>query len=83
MAANHATNYSYNSCSCCIINYFEISSTVVCYRHSKIQHFLVWVFVGDDDGDNEMIMKTKKNGLYGPFGPILTTLAAENGKTKK
>ena len=25
----------------------------------------------------------KKLGLYGPFGPILTTLAAENGKTKK
>ena len=24
-----------------------------------------------------------KNGLYGPFGPILTILAAENGKTKK
>ena len=24
-----------------------------------------------------------KNGLYGPFGTILTILAAENGKTKK
>ena len=24
----------------------------------------------------------RKNGLYGPFGPILTILAAENGKTK-
>ena len=23
MAANHATNYSYNNCSFCIINYFE------------------------------------------------------------
>ena len=42
----------------------------------------MWVFV-DDDGDNEMIMKKEKNGSYGPFGPILTILAAENGKTKK
>ena len=38
----------------------------------------------DDDDDNEMIMQTiNKNGSYGPFGPILTILAAENGKTKK
>ena len=29
MAANHATNYSYKNCSFCIINYFEISSTVI------------------------------------------------------
>ena len=27
--------------------------------------------------------KRKKNGLYGPLGPILTILAVENGKTKK
>ena len=56
MAANHATNYSYKSCSFCIINYFEISCSVICYRHPKIQHILVWAFVDDDDGDNEMIM---------------------------
>ena len=43
----------------------------------------MWVFVDDDDGDNEMIMKREKNRLYGPFGPILTILAAENGKTMK
>ena len=44
----------------------------------------MWVFVDDDDdGDNEMIMLTNKNVLYGPFGPILSILAAENGKTKK
>ena len=35
----------------------------------------------DDNGDNEMIMYTKKR-LYGPFGTILTILAAEKGKTK-
>ena len=29
MAANHATNCSYKSCSFCIINYFEISSIVI------------------------------------------------------
>ena len=29
MTANHATEYSYKSCSFCIINYFEISSTVI------------------------------------------------------
>ena len=27
--------------------------------------------------------RKKKPGLYGPFGPILSILAAENGKTKK
>ena len=43
----------------------------------------MWVFVDDDDGDNEMIMQTKKKpGLYGPFGPIVTILAAGKGKTK-
>ena len=29
MAANHATNYSYKNCSFYIIDYFEISSTVI------------------------------------------------------
>ena len=29
MAADYATNYSYKNCSFCIINYFEISSTVI------------------------------------------------------
>ena len=29
MAGNHATNYSYKICSCCIIDYFEISSIVI------------------------------------------------------
>ena len=43
----------------------------------------MWVFVYDDDDGDEMIMSTKKTGLYAPFGPILTILAAENGKTKK
>ena len=55
MAANHATNYSYKNCSFCIINYFEISSTVI---DTPKFLTLVWVFVddNDDDGDNEMIM---------------------------
>ena len=53
MAANHATNYSYKNCSFCIINYFEISSTVINTPNTKFL-ILVWVFV--DDGDNEMIM---------------------------
>ena len=57
MAANHATNYSYNNCSFCIINYFEISTTVIDTPKTKF-FTLVWVFVDDDDdvGDNEMIM---------------------------
>ena len=52
MAANHATNYSNKNCSFCIINYFEISSTVTDTPKFLI---LVRVFV-DDDGDNEMII---------------------------
>ena len=59
---------------------------VLLYSPQTTKFFLiVWVFVDDDDddGDNEMIMQTKKNGLYGPFGTILTILAAENSKTKK
>ena len=61
MAASHDTNYSYKNCSFCIINYFEISSTVIDTPKFLI---LVWVFVDDDDGDNEMIMYTKKNPDY-------------------
>ena len=38
MAANHATNYSYKNCSFCIINYFEISSTVIDTPKYKISH---------------------------------------------
>ena len=52
IAANHATNYSYKNCSFCIINYFEINSTVINTPKFLI---LVRVFV-DDDGDNEMII---------------------------
>ena len=56
MAANHATNYSNKNCSLCIINYVEISSTVIDIPNTKCL-ILVWVFVDDDDdGDNEMIM---------------------------
>ena len=48
---------------------------------------IVWVFV-DDMMMMMVIMKwlckrNKKNVLYGPFGPILTILGAENCKTKK
>ena len=53
MAANHATNYSYKNCSFCIINYFEISSTVL-LQTRKNTKFLI--LVDDDDGDYEMIM---------------------------
>ena len=38
MAANHATNYSYKNCSFCIINYFEISSTVIDTPKYKISN---------------------------------------------
>ena len=55
MAANHATNYSYKNCSFCIINYFEINSTVLDTPNYKCYH-PCWVFVDDDDGDNKMIM---------------------------
>ena len=53
-AANHATNYSYKNCSFWMINYFEISSTVIDTPKYKI-FILEWVFV-DDVRDNEMIM---------------------------
>ena len=43
----------------------------------------MWVFVDGDNGDNEMIMQTIKNGLHGPFGPLLKILAAENDNSKK
>ena len=56
MAANHATNYSYKNCSICIINYVEISSTVIDTPKYKISHPCVFVDDDDDDGDNEMIM---------------------------
>ena len=53
MAANHAINYTYKKCSFCIINYFETSSTTIDIPKHLI---LVWVFVDDDNGNNEMIM---------------------------
>ena len=43
----------------------------------------MWVFVDDDNGDNELIMQTIKNGSYGPFGTILQIIAGESGKIKK
>ena len=54
MAANHATNSSYENCSSCIINYFETSSTAI-LQNTKFL-IILWVFVDDDNGDNEMIM---------------------------
>ena len=80
MAANHVTNYSYKSCSFWIINYFEISSTVIDTRkyNTSLCGYL-WVMM-------MVIMKwfcKQNNWLYGPFGPNLTNLAAENGKTIK
>ena len=54
MAANHATNFSYRNCSFYIINYSEISSTVIGTQNTKFLIFL-WVYVDDDNGDNEMI----------------------------
>ena len=41
------------NCSFCIINYFETSSTAIDTPKFLI---LVWIFVDDDNGDNEMIM---------------------------
>ena len=79
MAANHATNYSYKSCSFCTINYFEISSTVIDtpkYNTSLCGYLWMMMVI------MKWLCKRKKKGLYGPFGPILTILAAENGKTK-
>ena len=82
MAANHATNYSYKSCSFCIINYFEISSTVIdTPKYNTPLCGYLWMMM-------IVIMKwlckrKKTHRLYGPFGPIFTILAAENGKTKK
>ena len=55
MAANHATNSSYENCSFCIINYFETSSTAIQLQNTKFL-IILWVFVDDDNGDNEMIM---------------------------
>ena len=55
MAANHATNLSYGNCSFCIINYFETSSTAIQLHNTKFL-IILWVFVDDDNGDNEMIM---------------------------
>ena len=54
MAANHATNSSYENCSFCNINYFETSSTAIQLQNTK---FLIplRVFV-DDNGDDEIIM---------------------------
>ena len=81
MAANHATNYSYKNCSFCIINYFEISSTVIDTPRYEISNPCVgicgwwWWWWLWNDYVNE---KTD----YGPFGPILTILAAKNGKIK-
>ena len=82
MAANHATNHSYKNCSFCIINYFEISSTVI---DIQIQNFpplcgYLWMMMMVI---TKWLCKRKQNGLYGPFGPILTILAAVNGKTEK
>ena len=51
MVADHATNYSYKNCLFCIINYFELSSTVI--DTPKIQNCSSLV---DDGGDKEMIM---------------------------
>ena len=62
MAADHATNCSYKNCSFCIINYFEKDKktyklVVLLYILQNTKFIiLVWVFVDDDDGDNEMIM---------------------------
>ena len=80
MAANHATNCSYKSCSFCIINYFEISSIVIDTSKYNTSYFgYLWMMM-------TVIMKwlceRQKPTLYGPFGPIFTVLAAENGKTK-
>ena len=82
MAANHATNYSYKSCSFCIINYFEISSTVIDtpkYNTSLCGYLWMMMMMVI----MKWLCKRKKNRLYGAFGPIFTILAAENGKTKK
>ena len=81
MAANHATTYSYKNCSFCIINYFEIRSTVIDTPkyNSSLCGFLWMMMVVI----MKWLCKRKQNGLYGPFGPILTIIAAENGKTKK
>ena len=82
MAANHATNYSYKNCSFCIINYFEIllktlqntNFSPLCGCLCMMMMMMVII---------KWLCKRKKNWLYGPFGPILTILAAENVKTKK
>ena len=42
----------------------------------------MWVFVDDNNVDNEVIMETIKDGWYGPFGAILKILPAENAKSK-
>ena len=78
MAANHATNYSYKSCSFCIINYFEISSTVIdTPKYNTSLCGYLWMMM------LKWLCKRKKPRVYGPFGPIFTILAAENGETKK
>ena len=82
MAANHATNYSYKNCLLCIINYFEISSTVIDIPNTNVSSLCgyLWMMMMVI---MKCLCKRKKNGLYGPFGPILTILAADIGKTKK
>ena len=82
MAANHAINYSYKSCSFCIINYFEISSTVIdTPKYNTSLCGYLWMMM--------MMMvimkwlcKRKKTRLYGAFGPIFAILAAEMAKLK-
>ena len=81
IAANHASNYRYKIVHFALLS---ILKQVVLQRTLQNTKFiiLVWVFVDDDSGDNEMIMSTIRNGLYGSFGAILKILATENGKSK-
>ena len=55
MAANRATNYSYENCSFCIINNFEIRSTDMDTPKYQISHPCLGIY-DDDDRDNEMFM---------------------------
>ena len=55
MAANHASNYSYKIVRFALLTTFK---QVVLQKTLQNTQFLivVWIFVDDDNGDNEMIM---------------------------
>ena len=59
-----AINYSYKSCSFCIINYFETSSTALDIPKKTQFLILVWVFMKNINVNKNIIMETMKKLGY-------------------